>query len=95
MYAGNGNPLVIQPLSALRKVLYGKMSQKQESTTVRTGISISRELLDRTDEAMKKTGARSRSDFIAEALDFYIIVFRLDRLDFSLELECAHPLLQH
>ena len=72
MYAGNGNPLVIQPLSALRKVLYGKMSQKQESTTVRTGISISRELLDRTDEAMKKTGARSRSDFIAEALDFYM-----------------------
>ena len=48
------------------------MSPKQEKTTIRTGISISRELLDRTDEAMKKTNARSRSDFIAEALEFYI-----------------------
>ena len=48
------------------------MNPKQENTAVRTGISISRELLNRTDEAMKKTGARSRSDFIAEALEFYI-----------------------
>ena len=48
------------------------MSPKQENTTVRTGISISRELLNRADEAMKKTEARSRSDFIAEALEFYM-----------------------
>jgi len=48
------------------------LSPKQEKTTIRTGISISKELLDRTDEAMKKTNARSRSDFIAEALEFYI-----------------------
>lgn len=48
------------------------MSPKQEKATIRTGISISKELLDRTDEAMKKTNARSRSDFIAEALEFYI-----------------------
>lgn len=48
------------------------MNPKQENTAVRTGISISRELLNRTDEAMKKAGARSRSDFIAEALEFYM-----------------------
>lgn len=45
---------------------------KQEKEAIRTGIYIERELLNRTDEAMKKSGARSRSEFIAEALELYI-----------------------
>lgn len=45
---------------------------KQEKEAIRTGIYIERDLLNRTDEAMKKSGARSRSEFIAEALELYI-----------------------
>lgn len=45
---------------------------KQEPQTVRTGIYIDRGLLRRADEAMCKTNARSRSEFISEALEFYI-----------------------
>lgn len=45
---------------------------KQEPQTVRTGIYIDRGLLCRADEAMCKTNARSRSEFISEALEFYI-----------------------
>lgn len=39
---------------------------------IRTGIYIDREILNRADEAMGKTNARSRSEFISEALEFYI-----------------------
>ena len=45
---------------------------KQEKEAIRTGIYIDREILDRADEAMGKTSARSRSEFISEALEFYI-----------------------
>lgn len=45
---------------------------KQEKEAIRTGIYIDRELLDRADEAIGKTRARSRSEFISEALEFYI-----------------------
>lgn len=72
MYAGEGESLSDSAVFSVTKGVKAKLSPKQENATVRTGISISRELLNRTDEAMKKTGARSRSDFIAEALDFYM-----------------------
>ena len=72
VYTGERKGLSVSRLFCVTKGVKGKMSPKQENTAVRTGISISRELLNRTDEAMKKTGARSRSDFIAEALDFYM-----------------------
>lgn len=72
MYAGERESLSDSAVFSVTKGVKGKMSPKQENAAVRTGISISRELLNRTDEAMKKTGARSRSDFIAEALDFYM-----------------------
>lgn len=45
---------------------------KQEKEAIRTGIYIDREILNRADEAMGKTNARSRSEFISEALEFYI-----------------------
>lgn len=44
----------------------------EEKETVRTGIYIDRGLLRRADEAMGKTNARSRSEFISEALEFYM-----------------------
>lgn len=72
MYAGERKFLSVSTVICVTKGINTKLSPKQENTTVRTGISISRKLLDRTDEAMKKTGAKSRSDFIAEALDFYM-----------------------
>lgn len=48
------------------------MPLKQENDAIRTGIYIDKALLARTDEAMKKVGARSRSEFIGDALEFYI-----------------------
>ena len=72
MYAGEGESLSDSAVFSVTKGVKAKLSSKQENTTVRTGISINKELLNRADEAMKKTGARSRSDFIAEALDFYM-----------------------
>ena len=44
----------------------------KESETVRTGIYIEKELLSRADAAIGKTEARSRSEFISNALEFYI-----------------------
>lgn len=46
------------------------MSKEQEP--VRTGFYIDKELLNRADEAIQKTNARSRSEFISDALEFYI-----------------------
>lgn len=46
------------------------MSKEQEP--VRTGFYIDKELLNRADEAIGKTNARSRSEFISDALEFYI-----------------------
>lgn len=46
------------------------MSKEQEP--VRTGFYIEKELLNRADEAIQKTNARSRSEFISDALEFYI-----------------------
>lgn len=45
---------------------------KQEKEAIRTGIYIEKALLDRVDAAMSETDARSRSDFITKALEFYI-----------------------
>ena len=45
---------------------------KQEKEAIRTGIYIEKALLERADAAMSKTDARSRSDFITKALEFYI-----------------------
>ena len=44
----------------------------KEPETVRTGIYIEKELLSRVDAAVGKTEARSRSEFISNALEFYI-----------------------
>lgn len=46
------------------------MSKEQEP--VRTGFYIDKELLNRADGAIQKTSARSRSEFISDALEFYI-----------------------
>lgn len=46
------------------------MSKEQEP--VRTGFYVEKELLNRADEAIGKTRARSRSEFISDALEFYI-----------------------
>lgn len=46
------------------------MSKEQEP--VRTGFYVDKELLNRADEAIGKTNARSRSEFISDALEFYI-----------------------
>lgn len=45
---------------------------KTEKEAIRTGIYIDKELLTRADEAIQKTSARSRSEFVSEALEFYI-----------------------
>lgn len=45
---------------------------KQENNSVRAGIYIDKELLHKCDEAIKKTNARSRSEFIADAIEMYI-----------------------
>ena len=45
---------------------------KTEKEAIRTGIYIDRDLLKRADEAIPKTSARSRSEFVSEALEFYI-----------------------
>ena len=44
----------------------------KETETVRTGIYIEKDLLSRADAAVGKTEARSRSEFISNALEFYI-----------------------
>lgn len=55
------------------QMCYGRFcAMKQEKEAIRTGIYIDREILNRADEAMGKTNARSRSEFISEALEFYI-----------------------
>lgn len=48
------------------------MPLKQENEAIRTGIYIDKTLLVRTDEAMKKVGTRSRSEFIGDALELYL-----------------------
>lgn len=45
---------------------------KQENNSVRAGIYIDKELLHKCDEAIRKTNARSRSEFIADAIEMYI-----------------------
>ena len=45
---------------------------KQENNSVRAGIYIDKELLHKCDEAIKMTNARSRSEFIADAIEMYI-----------------------
>ncbi len=45
---------------------------KQENNSVRAGIYIDKEMLHKCDEAIKKTNARSRSEFIADAIEMYI-----------------------
>lgn len=45
---------------------------KQENNSVRAGIYIDKELLHKCDEEIKKTNARSRSEFIADAIEMYI-----------------------
>lgn len=43
-----------------------------ENDAVRTGIYISRALLQRCDENISKTNASSRSEFISDAIEMYI-----------------------
>ena len=45
---------------------------KHENNSVRAGIYIDKELLHKCDEAIRKTNARSRSEFIADAIEMYI-----------------------
>lgn len=45
---------------------------KQENNSVRAGIYIDKNLLHKCDEAIKMTNARSRSEFIADAIEMYI-----------------------
>lgn len=45
---------------------------KHENNSVRAGIYIDKNLLHRCDEAIRKTNARSRSEFIADAIEMYI-----------------------
>jgi len=45
---------------------------KEQQEAIRTGIYIDKNLLRRADEAIGKTTARSRSEFISEAIEFYI-----------------------
>lgn len=44
----------------------------EEKETVRTGIYIEKDLLSRVDEGIRKTDARSRSEFISNALELYL-----------------------
>lgn len=45
---------------------------KSENDSIRTGIYISRNLLERCDENISKTNASSRSEFISDAIEMYI-----------------------
>lgn len=45
---------------------------KSENDSIRTGIYISRNLLNLCDENMQKTNASSRSEFISDAIEMYI-----------------------
>lgn len=60
---------------------------KQENNSVRAGIYIDKNLLHKCDEAIKKTNARSRSEFIADAIEMYIAW--LDSKDMSMVLTPA------
>ena len=44
----------------------------EEKGTIRTGVYMAKELLHRVDEAIGKTNARSRSEFISDALELYL-----------------------
>lgn len=47
-------------------------AMKNENDSIRTGIYISRNLLNLCDENMQKTNASSRSEFISDAIEMYI-----------------------
>ena len=52
-----------------------------QKDSVRMGVYISKKLQDRVDHAIPKTDARSRSEFISDALELYLAW--LDSYDYS------------
>ena len=52
-----------------------------QKDSVRMGVYISKKLQDRVDHAIPKTDARSRSEFITDALELYLAW--LDSYDYS------------
>jgi metal-responsive CopG/Arc/MetJ family transcriptional regulator len=48
------------------------MAQKEENTNTRIGLFISKKLVTRCNDMISKTNALSRSEFICDAIDFYI-----------------------
>lgn len=49
----------------------------QENNSNRIGVYINNELLARCDAAMEKSNAESRSEFIREAIEHYIVVLNM------------------
>ena len=45
---------------------------EEETKKVRIGVYMEKELVDRADELLNFAGARSRNEFVAEAVKFYI-----------------------
>ena len=54
---------------------------QNQKDSVRMGVYISKKLQDRVDHAIPKTDARSRSEFISDALELYLAW--LDSHDYS------------
>ncbi len=48
------------------------MNMGDDKGGIRLGIYLDKDLLDQCDAAISRTNARSRSEFIADALDFYL-----------------------
>ena len=48
------------------------MKQKEENDNTRIGLFINKQLVKQCDDTISKTNAQSRSEFICDAIDFYI-----------------------
>ena len=48
------------------------MKKKDENQNTRIGLFITKQLVKRCDDTIGKTNAQSRSEFICDAIDFYI-----------------------
>ena len=48
------------------------MGKKEENQNTRIGLFINKQLVERCDDMISKTNALSRSEFICDAIDFYI-----------------------
>nr|MBQ4458144.1 ribbon-helix-helix protein, CopG family [Clostridia bacterium] len=60
---------------------FGGVPMQTQKDSVRMGVYISKKLQDRVDHAISKTDARSRSEFISDALELYLAW--LDSYDYS------------